>query len=221
MAESDKSIGMIAPRMLRADNQQTIDNLGIVLTRSGIPFNRKRVNQRLFCPTGVALYSRSMLETVRDGNDYFDPEFFAYAEDFDLGFRAILAGYLSAYSDEAIIYHKGSASAIAMSDFNVFHTQRNVLWTWIKDMPCKNFLKNMPWLLAGQLAIMVLYIFRKRPGVIGRANFQAIRNFRRMYKKRRRIQASMVISQSDLESHMEPSFILWEFAPKWFRRKAI
>lgn len=220
-AQANPKIGMVAPRMLRFSNKQTIDNLGMTLTRSGIPFNRQRTSQRLFCPTGVALYGRSMLEAVRDGNDYFDPDFFAYAEDFDLGFRAILAGYLPAYSDRAIIYHKGSASAIAMSDFNVFYTQRNVLWTWIKDMSGRYFLKHLPWIFAGQLVIIILYIFRKRPGVIGQANFQVTRSFWRMYKKRRRIQASIAISQTELESHIEPKFVLWEFAPKWFRRKTV
>jgi GT2 family glycosyltransferase len=217
-ANTHPKIGMVAPRMLRATDRQSIDNLGLTLTRSGIPFNRQRPSQRLFCPTGVALYSRALLETVRDGDNYFDPEYFAYAEDFDLGWRAILAGYLPAYSEKSVIYHRGSASSIAMSDFHVFHTQRNVLWTWMKNMTFRYFAKYSLWIIAGQLSIMGLYLFRRRPGILSRANFQAVKGWRRMYQKRRRIRTATVISQAELESHLEPTFVSWEQAPKILRR---
>ena len=168
--------GMVAPRMMRYDERNKIDNLGIVLMSSGLAFNRSDENQKLFCPCGAcALYSRKLLETIviaRRGtsrsNDsyYFDPSYFAYCGDLDLGWRARNAGFKPAYAKDAIVFHKGSASTNKLSDFAVYHTYRNLLWTQFKNFPAPLLLWQSPWLGVGWFFIISLYFFKGRPSII-------------------------------------------------------
>jgi GT2 family glycosyltransferase len=157
---------MVAPRMLDYNDHDKIDNLGIVMMTSGLPFNRTNENQKLFCPSaGCALYTRKLIESV----GIFDKSYFAYAEDLDLGWRALNQGFVSGYSSKAIAYHKGSASTSKLSDFAVYHTYRNLLWTQFKNMPTKLLLWQSPWLLLGRVFIFFHYILKGRIKIIFKA----------------------------------------------------
>ena len=89
---------------------------------------------------------------------YFDPMYFSYAEDLDLGWRARLNGFNAGYATNAIAYHKGSASTKKLSDFAVYHTYRNLLWTQFKNFPFLLFLWQLPWLFAGWTALFFFYL---------------------------------------------------------------
>ena len=165
----DPQIGMIAMKVINYYEQNKIDSLGMTLTQSGLTFNNKIQNtndklQNIFCPCGsAALYSRQLLEKCFiNENEYFDKDFFCYAEDFDLGFRGRLAGFDCLLADEAIVYHKVSASTSEKSDLAVFYTYRNICWTLIKDLPFILWLKYLPKIIIGQLLIIFLYFLRRK-----------------------------------------------------------
>lgn len=101
--------------------------------------------------------------------DYFDPLYFAYAEDLDLGFRARNAGFEPAYAKDAIVYHKGSNATSKLSDLAVFHTYRNLLWTQYRNMPAILLLWQSPWLFMGRVFIFLFYLLKGRPGIIIKA----------------------------------------------------
>jgi GT2 family glycosyltransferase len=137
---------------------------------------------------------------VGEGRYYFDPSFFAYCEDLDLGWRARLAGFTVGYADKAVVYHKGSAATKPMSDFAIYHTYRNLIWTHFKNMPLPLLLWQWPWLAAGWLFLFVLYTFKGRPGVILRALFDGLLGLRFMLKKRRAIQRGRTVSNKEILS---------------------
>ena len=57
---------MIAATMMQDNDRDKVDNLGVVMMKNGLPFNRFDENQKLFCPSaGCALYSRKLLEAIR------------------------------------------------------------------------------------------------------------------------------------------------------------
>lgn len=200
MAQIDAD--MVAPRMMQYHISEKIDNLGIVLMSSGLPFNRTNQNQKLFCPSaGCALYSRELLETVAIKNPrsktgfgyektenkiyYFDPLYFAYAEDLDLGWRARNAGFSSNYAENAIVYHKGSAIHGKLSDFAVYHTYRNLFWTQFKNFSLALLLWQSPWLFSGWICLFFYYLFKGRAWIIIKAWLDALKNLHLEFWKRK------------------------------------
>lgn len=202
-----QSVGMVAPRMMRMNEPELVDNLGLVLLSSGLAFNRLDETQKLFCPTGgCALYTRELLERIAYTHDnktaYFDPSYFAYAEDFDLGFRARLSGFSPAYAKDAVVLHKGSAIHGKKSSFAIYHTYRNLVWTHWKNLPAIIFWINLPWLAIGWVFIFLLYAFQGDPIVIVRALFAAKLRIRSVYKHRLIIQKRRTVPAHEVWSWM-------------------
>jgi GT2 family glycosyltransferase len=119
--------GILQPCMLRTDRPSRIDSTGVVLGRGGSVEDRDRGERscdssaagEVFCPSaGAAWYRRRMLDEVAPDGNVFDPGYFLYFEDVDLGWRCRLAGWSAAYVPEAVVLHElhGSAHAQA-ADF--------------------------------------------------------------------------------------------------------
>jgi GT2 family glycosyltransferase len=133
--------GMWASKILSYDEPSVFDNVGLLLYPDGLGRGKGRLekdigqyNQReeaLF-PSGCAgLYRKEMLDEI----GLFDEEFFAYADDVDLGLRARLAGWGCIYVPAAKVYHKYSASSSAHSPFKAFLVERNRIWVLLKYYP--------------------------------------------------------------------------------------
>ncbi len=93
----------------------------------------------------------------------FDEEFFAYAEDVDLSFRAQLMGYKCVYVPNAVVYHFGSATGVKHSPFNEYHVRRNEIWVLAKNMPGELIRKYWWKILIGQLVLVLkspILVFR-------------------------------------------------------------
>jgi len=141
-AEADRhSIGMWAGKILSYSNPDIIDNVGLLLYPDGLGRGNGRLEkdegqydcpgEALF-PSGCAgLYRKEMLDEI----GLFDEEFFAYADDVDIGLRARLAGWGCTYVPSAIILHKYSSSSSAYSPFKAFLVERNRIWVLLKYFP--------------------------------------------------------------------------------------
>lgn len=205
----NKKVGMVAPRILNIKKTNEVDNLGILLTKSGLPFNRKAEQNKLFCPSGAtALYRVTMLKETVINDNYFDPDYFAYSEDFDLGFRALLAGYIPAYSPKSIIYHYGSATSKDIDDFHLFHHQRNIILTIIKNYPINLLLKYFFLISLVQCALVLMYIRRKKINLILRIYLSALKLLPNMLKKRRYIQKTIKRKEVNISEYIEPIILL-------------
>ena len=203
---------MIAPRMMQFDHKDKVDNLGIVLMSSGLPFNRTHEDQKLFCPSGgCALYSRRLLTVIASEAkqsdqrvDFFDPTFFTYAEDLDLGWRARNAGFETKYAKDAIIYHKGSVIHGKLSDFAVYHTYRNLLWAQFKNMPLGMMLIKAPMFLLGRALIFLYYTFKGRFRLILKSYAHGEIGVLKMTNKRRENLKNKHVSNKKILTLLEP-----------------
>lgn len=150
--------------------------------------------QAVFAPCAAAgLYRRSAFCEVGG----FDEDFFCYFEDVDLGFRLQLAGYPCLLASSALVHHLGSATTGGQhSDFAVYHGHRNLVWTYVKNMPGLLFWLLLPLHLAINLATLVRYA--RRPGVIWRAKRDALLALPKMLQKRRSIQGRRRVSIATL-----------------------
>lgn len=138
---SSLTIGMWACKILFYDHPDIIDNVGLLIYPDGLGRGKGRLEtdqgqydqpgEALF-PSGCAgLYRKSMLDEI----GLFDDEFFAYADDMDLGLRARLAGWGCVYVPSAKVYHKYSSSSSAYSPLKAFLVERNRIWVLWKYYP--------------------------------------------------------------------------------------
>ncbi len=106
---------------------------------------------------GAAIYRKEILDEIGD----FDVEHFAYLEDVDLGYRALIYGYENWYEPNAIVYHAGSAvSGSRHNAFKVRLSARNNIYMLAKNMPFLQIIINLPFLVLGTL-IKLLFFFIK------------------------------------------------------------
>ena len=133
----------------------------------------------------AALYSREAFLAV----DGFDEDYFCFYEDVDLSFRLQLAGHRGRYVPEAIARHVGSAMTVRRSDLSVYYAHRNLVWTYVKNMPGPLFWLYLPQHLAVNLGTMAWFTLRGRGRVIFRAKRDALTGLARTWRKRRLIQS--------------------------------
>lgn len=120
----------------------------------------------------------------------FDPAFFAYCEDVDLGFRLRLAGGRCLQVASAVVRHIGGASEGMRSDFAVELGARNRLWVFERCMPAP--LHALLWLpMAGAtLLLWVQAMYRGQVIAYGQGVLAALVSWRRMGAARAAIQAA-------------------------------
>jgi len=141
-ADTHPDAGMIGCRICSFDDPDVIDSIGMGICRDGMSrgrFRNKRwpetrfndVEEILFPSACAALYRRSMIDEI----GFFDDDFFAYAEDSDLGLRGRLAGWGAVLTTRGIVYHKYSKSSGSFSSFKVYLVERNHYWVVLKNFP--------------------------------------------------------------------------------------
>lgn len=199
VARKEKDIAAFGSRQLCSDNDQVLDGVGdhyhitglVWRGRHGKVQNDDDLLQRdIFSPcAAAALYRRHALTEIGG----FDADYFCYVEDVDVGFRLRLAGYRSIYVPGAIVRHVGSATTGGKrSSFSVYHGHRNLVWTFIKDMPGVLFWILLPFHFLLNLLTIAFFIWRGQAGVILRAKRDALLGLGVAWSKRKEIQGKRV-----------------------------
>jgi GT2 family glycosyltransferase len=194
-ARNEPDYSFFASRLLVADDPGKLDGTGDVYHVSGLAFRRDhgrsvesvaRPGSEVFSPcAAAALYSRAAFVEVGG----FDERYFAYLEDLDLAFRLRLAGHRCRYVPESTALHVGSPTTGRTSDFTVFHAQRNMVWTYAKNMPSPLVWLYLPEHLLVNLLALAGYSLRGQTRVVWRAKLEAVRALPRLLAVRRRVQA--------------------------------
>ena len=139
-AADKPNVGQLACRVVRADQPNFFDSVGLLLYPDGVSRSRgwqeKDQGQydraeEVLAPHGCACALR---KTMLDEIGVFDEDFFCYFEDLDLGVRGQLAGWKCWYVPDARVRHVKSATAGNYSVFKAYHVERNrlyCLWKWM------------------------------------------------------------------------------------------
>ncbi len=142
-ARSGRKVGMVVPRILRHYDREQLDGIGVGFWLDGLSRAKhrgERDSRRLdretaLIPSGCAgMFSKKMLDQLKG----FDPDFFIYSEDTDLGIRAHLSGWESRFEPKAIVYHrysKTTAIKSGYSTFKLYQVERNRLWILFRYYP--------------------------------------------------------------------------------------
>ena len=204
-AEENPDYSMFASRQLMETDRHLLDGDGDTYHISGLVWREghgKHLNQasnnprEIFSPcAAAALYRRSELMSAGG----FDEDFFCYVEDVDLGFRLRLMGHRCLLVPSAVVYHIGSATTGGQqSDFAVYHGHRNLVWTYVKNMPGWLFWACLPLHLAMNLAAVCWFVMRGKGRVILRAKRDALLGLPKMWRKRREIQKNRKVSIGEI-----------------------
>jgi GT2 family glycosyltransferase len=136
--DKDKSLATVAPKLYRWDfvnHQKTsiLDSCGIirqpVLQFADLGQGEQDIQQyndvQIIGPSGAAgLFRLSALESVAEGQQYFDEHFFMYKEDCDLAMRLTLRGFRSKLVAEATAYHDRTVTSPSASLIAKIQTRR-------------------------------------------------------------------------------------------------
>ncbi|MDI9618849.1 glycosyltransferase family 2 protein [Methanothermobacter sp.] len=206
-AEGSENIGSVQAKMIWGQKKDLMDSAGLEYSKNGLGFNRGAYepvenfdehSRILGCCAGACLYRKEALEDIEVDGEYFDEDFFAYYEDFDLALRLRNAGWDSWYTPDAIVYHYKGGTNPFVSDFTVYHNWRNYTWTFIKNMPLKLLLKYFPLFLFTEI-LQVFLNLKRRKFVILKAKYDAYRNLAKIIRKRKKLK---MVPDSDLEEYL-------------------
>ena len=193
-AEAAPDCAFFGCRMLMADVPGRLDGTGDMYHASGASWRRDhgvRVDEgssasgEIFGPcAAAALYARQALDEVGG----FDERYFCYHEDVDLAFRLRLRGYRCAYVPQAVVAHVGSGITGKRSDFATYYGHRNLVWTYVKNMPAALLWLFLPLHIAMSLVAIAVGAARGQLGVMLRAKRDALRDLGAVLGQRRAIQ---------------------------------
>lgn len=206
---------------LNFNEPQLVDGIGDIYHISGLVWRERHGEKQkcddstpkeIFSPcAAAALYRRNAVLDVGG----FDEDYFCYVEDVDLGFRLRLAGYKAMYVPEAVVYHIGSATTGGQqSDFSLYHGHRNLIWTYVKNMPGFLLWLLLPYHILLNIITIGWFTLRGKSRVILRAKWDAIKGLPSMWNKRKVIQSRRVASICDIWRIMDKRII-----PRVYRYK--
>ena len=136
----------------------------------------------------------------------FDENFFAYFEDVDFGFRLQLRGYGCLYIPNAVIEHVGSATTSRYSDFAIYHSQRNLVWSYIRNMP--DFWYFLPQHIFFNLISLFWFAFKGKLGPVFQAKWHAVKGFPRVWTLRKLTQRELTVDASVVINKMNRNFLM-------------
>jgi len=210
--------------MVSADGSDVLDGTGDCYRIDGIAWPRyqgvpiSKLPQDIedvFAPcAGAGFYKRAVFKEVGG----FSERYFCYHEDVDLGFRFRLHGSRCRFLRDAIVRHVGSAITGKGSEFSVYHVQRNLVWTYFRNMPAPyvwlylpaHFLVNF-----GSLLWFTLYWHR---WIVWKAKKDALKALPSIWCERKRIQADRRVPVRLLLGSMEQGTVLSSVFPKLVKR---
>ena len=216
--EARPSAGMAASKIVVWEDPGKIDKAGHLIYLDGQ--NRGRgTGERdhgqydepgeVLWPDGCAcLYRREMIEEIGG----FDEDFFAYADDAELGLRARIAGWGCTYVPKAVVRHHRGATLGLANLRRLELIERNRVLLVAKLFPWRLVWLNGAFYLARLAAGAVAAVRQKGevnrfPGLGGKvrvvsalisADFQALRMLPRMIAKRRQLAGIRRLSSREI-----------------------
>ena len=220
-AQSNPGFDVFGSKLVNAADPTMLDGTGDAYHLSGLVWRMghgmpvsadAEGEHEVFSPcAAAALYRRSPLREIGG----FDEDYFCYVEDVDLGFRLRLAGYRCFYVPQSVVHHVGSGTTGGPhSDFALYHGHRNLVWTYVKNMPVILLWLLLPLHVVMNLTSLFLFAYRGRGGVIWRAKRDALLGLPKMWRKRQQIQKTRVASIGEVWRQLDKRMITTKLCRK-------
>ena len=214
-------VGSFASKMMYFDKRSRVENCGFDLGCAGatVDLGRDEPNgpewsqpNRVFGACGgAAAYRRKMLEDV----GFLDPDFVMIYEDADLSFRAQLRGYECVYVPEAIVYHRYRATIGKAPSSQVFYSQRNIEFVYLKNMPLALILGSLPHRLLYEVGAAIYFSMNGNRSAFLRAKVDAIKCLPSILRKRAEIQRRRTITNAQMRKILRRPLFFNKWKKLW------
>jgi hypothetical protein len=212
-AEHDDSIGIVGPAVFDLKNKKSLQEMGMAIDKFGYALALKSHSDKncVFFVSGCAIMIKSELIS-RMG--FFDESYFMFAEDLDLCWRSMLAGYKIIVNENARIYHASGgsisggvikSSSYATNSQRVFLREKNTVRTLIKNYDFSNLVKIVPFYFALLFFETIFWLCILKPDVsknIFKAIFWNLKMLPNTFKQRAVVQNLRKIKDDELVMKM-------------------
>ena len=189
--KSDKNTAMVAPKLVNLYDKK-LKSAGTWLSRAfyngHIKGNGKDAVKEIPY-LGVGLIRRDFVELF---GYIFDPDYFIYGEDVDLGLRIRLSGKKVMFEPKAVMHHMHSVTMQKSSRaYSTFLMERNLLTTLFKILSPKNIVLYLPYVLFLRLIAIIKDLMTLELDMAFariRAIFNVLLNFNSIAKRRKETQ---------------------------------
>ena len=198
-------------RLMQAARPELIDTAGDAFHVGGLAVARFRgltvedapealaPGETFSACAAAALYRRDAFLAVGG----FDESFGSYMEDTDLAFRLRLAGERGRYAPDSVVLHVGSGVSGVESEYVLYHSFRNIIWNWVKNMPLPLLVLYLPQHLLTNVLTSAWFALRGHGRTLARGKRDALRDLRRVLRERRAIQRRRAADWRELRRLMD------------------
>ncbi|HUN23555.1 MAG TPA: glycosyltransferase family 2 protein [Anaerolineales bacterium] len=213
-------------QLLQALSPEKLDGMGDILHVSGLAwrcnYNLNPANLSAHWQQPREVFGACAAAALYRASDFhelggFYVPFFSYHEDVDLSFRLRLRGKRCLHVPQSVALHIGSGTTKRNSPFQIYHGHRNLVWSYVQNMPTPLLWKYLPIHLLSQLVLMALYTVRGPRKAIWQAKWDAIRGLKTAWQVRKAVQATATASAAEIERVMARGW-LEPFLGSRFRR---
>jgi GT2 family glycosyltransferase len=201
-AQSDVSVGIVGPAIFDYTNKDLLHEAGMTTDVFGYPLALKNIGDQnsvgvVFVSGAALLVKASVLKQI----GLFDKDYFMFAEDLDLCWRTLIAGYNIVVDSKAKIFHVSGGSisgGVAKSRKYSTDTRRillrekNTITTLIKNYDLSNLFKIVPMYISLISFEAIFWFCLQKPQTglsIFKAVYQNIKSFPNSYKMRLQVQS--------------------------------
>lgn len=228
----EKNIGAIMPKLVMCPQKNRIDSIGEYFLPCGIlyHFGRDKDQSKLqynkpaeiFSGKGACLlFKRDVLKKT----GLFDKDYFAYFEETDLCHRIWLSGNKVIYWPNTSVCHiGGGASRQMVPAFILFHSNKNILCTYLKNLSFKYLIKVLPLTLIIYQTAFFAYLFTGKFGIawaFQKSIIWNIYNIPSTLKKRKIVQSKIRKVSDDYFFPLVTRHVSLSYYYYVFRRKSL
>lgn len=193
--KSSEKIGALSPKVLKSETviedglpkilkSNKIDSCGLEVKKSRLVKNigedeedrgQYDNSKEFFGFSGATvLFRKAALEDIKISEEFFDEDFFAYQDDFDLFYRLRNYGWHNLFVPTAKVYHFRSAKMNLLKPWQFwqiikarraksllinYHSYKNHLWTLIKNESLVNFFRHLPYVFWLEFKKFIFILF--------------------------------------------------------------
>ncbi|MGE7020673.1 glycosyltransferase family 2 protein [Solibacillus cecembensis] len=134
----------------------------------------------------AAIYKREMINSITIDGEFFDESFFAYKEDVDVSWRALIAGWTAYFVHDAVAQHdRGWKDNASRKDISIVTRKRSFInrYYYIMKNDQKSYLLlHSPFILLYDLIVHIYMIIKERELLGSWKLFKG--NYKEMLQKR-------------------------------------
>lgn len=164
------------------------ESCGLIYQRTGLAFpdvsGKTENTQRLACGTCFAFSNSFVEQEITALGFVLNPLFFAYAEDVEVSLRTRISHKQIVVISTPLVVHHGSRTAGRASEFQLYHGYRNLLLCILLLWSPWTVLKRLPWLLIGQVYVLVVLLSKGYVFVYPRMIWYVLKHFSEIMTQR-------------------------------------